>query len=56
MTEQFEVTDAADRRLALSATGLLAELVVSGQVDQNTPYSIVERTPRVEEHHPASAP
>lgn len=41
--------------LALLA-GLLAELVVSGQVDQNTPYSIVERTPRVEEHHPASAP
>lgn len=36
-------------------TGLLAELIVSGQVDQNTPYSIVERTPRVEEHHPASA-
>jgi dolichol-phosphate mannosyltransferase len=35
--------------------GLLAELVVAGQVDQNTPYSIVERTPRVEEHHPASA-
>ena len=30
MTEQFEVTDAADRRLALSATGLLAELNRAG--------------------------
>ncbi len=30
MSELFEVTDAADRRLALSASGLLSELNQAG--------------------------